>query len=133
MRRRDFITCLGLAFVWPGRARAPQPDRVRRIGVLLPYAENDDEAKSHLSALTREFKRLGWSQDRRQAGDPKHATCNLTGSVRVHKRQIRWTATFITLGLTAGSGEIIYSASGSQKGAVDFVLKLPEARFYVQA
>jgi dienelactone hydrolase len=55
------------------------------------------------------------------------------GSVRVHKRQIRWTATFITLGLTAGNGEIIYSASGSRKGAVDFVLKLPEARFYVQA
>jgi len=63
MRRRDFITCLGLAFVWPGRARA-QANRVRRIGVLLPYGENDPEAKSHLSALTQELKRLGWSQDR---------------------------------------------------------------------
>jgi hypothetical protein len=32
--------------------------------VLLPYAENDPEAKSHLSAITQELKRLGWSQDR---------------------------------------------------------------------
>jgi putative tryptophan/tyrosine transport system substrate-binding protein len=36
---------------------------VRRIGVLLPYAEADPEAKSHLSAITQELKRLGWSQD----------------------------------------------------------------------
>jgi putative tryptophan/tyrosine transport system substrate-binding protein len=64
LRRRDFIVCLGLAFPWPDRARAQQADRTRRIGLLLPYAENDPEAKSHLSAITQELKRLGWSQDR---------------------------------------------------------------------
>ena len=73
MRRRDFITCLGLAFVWPSRARAQQPDRVRRIGVLLPYAEDDAEAKSHLSALAQELKRLGWSQDRNIRIDARFA------------------------------------------------------------
>jgi putative tryptophan/tyrosine transport system substrate-binding protein len=73
MRRRDFITFFGLAFVWPGRAHAQQPDRVRRIGVLLPYAENDAEAKSHLSALTQELKRLGWSQDRNIRIDVRYA------------------------------------------------------------
>jgi putative tryptophan/tyrosine transport system substrate-binding protein len=56
------IACLGLAFVWPDRARAQQSDRAR-VGVLLPYAEDDPEAKSHLSAITQELKRLGWSQD----------------------------------------------------------------------
>ena len=64
MRRRDFITCLGVALCWPVRGRAQQADRVRRIGVLLPYAENDAEAKSHLSALTQQLKPLGWSEDR---------------------------------------------------------------------
>ena len=73
MRRRDLITYLGVAFAWPLRARAQQADRVRRLGVLLPYAENDAEAKSHLSALTQELKRLGWSQDRNIRIDVRYA------------------------------------------------------------
>ena len=61
MRRRDFVACVGAVFAWPVRARAQQGSR--RLGVLLPYAESDPEAQSHLSAITQELKRLGWSQD----------------------------------------------------------------------
>jgi putative tryptophan/tyrosine transport system substrate-binding protein len=61
LRRRDFVACVGAVFAWPIRARAQQGSR--RLGVLLPYAESDPEAQSHLSAITQELKRLGWSQD----------------------------------------------------------------------
>ena len=73
MKRRDFIACVGIAFLWPVRASAQQADRARRIGVLLPYADNDPEAQSHLSAITQELKRLGWSQDRNIRIDARFA------------------------------------------------------------
>jgi putative ABC transport system substrate-binding protein len=64
IRRRDFITLLGAA-AWPLAARAQQGDRVRRIGVLMPYDENEPVWKPRLSAFTQALADLGWIDGRK--------------------------------------------------------------------
>ena len=61
MKRRSFITLLGgAAAAWPLAARAQQPDQMRRIGVLMGYAESDLEAQAWVTAFVQGFKELGW-------------------------------------------------------------------------
>ena len=63
MRRREFITLLGGAAVaLPFAARAQQPDRVRRVGVLMGYAEDDPETKVRLAAFRQRLEKRGWSE-----------------------------------------------------------------------
>src|SRR6516162_11875241 len=64
LRRREFITVLGGAVAWPLAARAQQGDRVRRIGVLMPYDENDPVEKARVSAFTQALSDLGWADGR---------------------------------------------------------------------
>jgi putative ABC transport system substrate-binding protein len=61
MKRREFIAGLGSAAVWPLAARAQQGDRVRRIGVLRPFDENDPAVKFRVSAFTQALAGLGWT------------------------------------------------------------------------
>ena len=64
-RRRAFITLLGgAAAAWPLAARAQQPDRMRRIGVLMSFAENDPEGKVRATVFERALQELGWTGGR---------------------------------------------------------------------
>jgi putative ABC transport system substrate-binding protein len=75
MRRREFIAGLGSAVAWPAVARAQQPERMRRIGVLMGGDENDPVFKLRYSAFLQALADLGWTDDRnvrmdlRWAGD----------------------------------------------------------------
>jgi len=61
VRRRAFITLLGGAAVWPLTARAQQAERVRRIGVLTPFAADDAEGHARLTAFAQGLQQLGWT------------------------------------------------------------------------
>ena len=61
MRRRAFLGVLGGAAVgWPIVTHAQQSDRVRRIGVLSGYAEDDTEARARLAGFQQGLHELGW-------------------------------------------------------------------------
>src|SRR5271156_717437 len=63
--RRKFIAALGgTAFVWPFAARAQQPERMRRIGVLMTPAENDPDVRSGVEVFRQGLHELGWSEGR---------------------------------------------------------------------
>src|ERR1700686_1351273 len=75
MKRREFITLFGgAAAAWPLAARAQQSDRMRRIGVLLPYPPSDTEWKSRVGALQQELQRLGWTLGRNIEFDERWTT-----------------------------------------------------------
>ena len=63
MRRREFVTLLvGAAATWPVATHAQQPERVRRIGVLIGFAENDPAVQSWLAAFRGALTKLGWTE-----------------------------------------------------------------------
>ena len=66
MKRREFIRLLGgAAGAWPLAAYAQQPaERVRRIGVLTPFAADDPEAKARIEAFVHALRQFGWSEGR---------------------------------------------------------------------
>jgi putative ABC transport system substrate-binding protein len=72
MNRRDFIALLGGATAaWPLAARAQQAERMRRVGVLIQFNENDPEGKLRYSAFTQALAGLGWTDGRNVQIDPR--------------------------------------------------------------
>ena len=77
MKRREFVTALGGIAAWPLAGYAQQPERVRRVGVLMPWSENDPVAQASVNAFAQALGRLGWVEGnniridyRFAAGDP---------------------------------------------------------------
>jgi len=65
MRRREFITLLGgAAALSPFAAHAQQAERVRRVGILLTFSDEDPEAKAWLAAFRQGLERRGWWEGR---------------------------------------------------------------------
>src|ERR1019366_8217368 len=88
MRRREFITLLGGAAVaWPLIARAQQPERMRRIGVLQPATADDAVFQARIGAFLQELALLGWSIGRNVRIDIRWATTN-AAEIRRHTAEL---------------------------------------------
>ena len=61
MRRRDVVALVGGAAAWPLTALAQQSDRMRRVGVLMAFDENDPQTRGWLSNFTQGLAELGWT------------------------------------------------------------------------
>ena len=62
MRRRVFITVLGSAAIWPFTVHAQKSDGVRRVGVIMGFAENDEVWQAYLSTFRQALQKLGWTE-----------------------------------------------------------------------
>ena len=89
MRRREFITLLGgaVAAAWPLAAQAQQPERMRRIGVLMNAAAADSEYQSWLGAFLKALQELGWIDGRNIRIDTHWATIDAAGK-RKHAEEL---------------------------------------------
>ena len=88
MKRREFITLIGGAAVaWPLAARAQQPDRMRRVGILLSATADDTEFQTWVGAFLQELQKLGWSLGQNVRIDTRWATAN-AGEVRKHAAEL---------------------------------------------
>ena len=76
MRRRTFIAALGGAVAWPLMARAQQPERMRRIGVLMPLSADDPEAQGRIAAFVQGLQQLGWTDGGNVRIDTRWASGN---------------------------------------------------------
>ena len=102
MRRREFITLVGgAAAVWPLAARAQQPERMQRIGVLLPAAADNPEYQTRVAAFHQALALLGWTIGRNVRIDTRWAGAN-AAETRRHAAELAALAPDVIL--THGSG-----------------------------
>jgi putative ABC transport system substrate-binding protein len=77
MRRRAFIEGIAASATWPLAAHAQQEARVRRVGILMPYAKGDAENEARVQALKQKLVDFGWVQGRNIQFDERWTTDNM--------------------------------------------------------
>src|SRR5262245_6568036 len=83
MRRREFIALVGgTATTWPLVARAQQPERVRRIGVLMNLAADDPEGQARIAAFHQGLQEWGWTLGRNARIDVRWSAVDAESSRR---------------------------------------------------
>ena len=134
MNRRGFITLLGGAAAWPLASRAQQADRIRRIAVLSPMAEDDPETKARLSAFRQGLEKRGWSEGRNVSIDIRFAPGSSADRAQVLAKELialqpevilaQSTPVFVALQRETRTIPIVFSNIADPIGS-GFVASLP--------
>jgi putative ABC transport system substrate-binding protein len=105
MRRRELITLLGgvaagLSMLWPLGARAQQPERMKRVGVLNPQTADDPESQRRVTAFVQGLQQLGWTDGRNVRIDHRWAAGD-TERIRKYAAELVALAPDVILAPTA--------------------------------
>jgi putative ABC transport system substrate-binding protein len=114
MRRRDFVALLGGGVAgWPLAARGQQPERMRRIGVLMNVAAEDSESQTRIAAFQQSLQQLGWTNGgnvrieiRWGAGDVERIRRHATELVALTPDVILASGTPVTAALQQATGNV---------------------------
>ena len=88
MKRREFITLIGgAAAAWPLGARAQQPERMRRVGVLNTLAADDGMGQARNGAFLQGLQQAGWTIGRNVQVETRWATAN-AAEIRRHAAEL---------------------------------------------
>jgi len=88
MRRREFITLVGGAgTTWPFAVRAQQPERMRRIAILLPATADDAKFQTWIGSFLQGLQQSGWTIGRNVQIDTRWATAN-AAAIRRHAAEL---------------------------------------------
>jgi putative tryptophan/tyrosine transport system substrate-binding protein len=78
VKRREFIAVVGGAAAWPLAGHAQQPERLRRVGALIPLAESDPGAQAEVTAFAQALGRFGWVEGKNIRIDYRFAASDPT-------------------------------------------------------
>src|SRR5262245_9165786 len=109
MKRRAFIAGFCGAAAWPIVGRAQQPERLRRIGIMIPASSTDMKFQSQVQAFEQELKKFGWTIGQNVQIETRWATANLN---EIRKRAAE---------LVALKPDVILAHGGSTVGALQQV------------
>jgi putative ABC transport system substrate-binding protein len=109
MRRRDFIKTIvgGTVGAWPPAARAQQPERMRRIGVLLPYAAGEEDSQARVGAFMLVLRQLGWIEGHNVRLDYRWSAGNATEALKYAAELVALAPDVILTGSAAGVAPLL--------------------------
>jgi putative ABC transport system substrate-binding protein len=121
MRRREFLGVLGSAGIaWPLAAAAQQPERMRRIGLLMAAGADDPEYQSRIGVFRQRLEQLGWTEGRNARIDIRWATTN-ADEIRKHAGELTALAPDVILAAT-GTTTVVPLLEATRAVPIVFVL-----------